>query len=90
MMHPHHHAVPSSRSQPHPSHAYPYGSAQGPMIKSGGQNFGGSHYPSSQQQVNLGDLSAGVTLEDLVPRVSALGFPASCSFVLGLLERYNQ
>lgn len=45
--------------------------------------------PQPQQQpVSLGELSAGVgSLADLAPRVKALGFPASCSFVLGLLER---
>lgn len=89
------HASPSSRnlphnvSQPHPSHGYATGPpvhGHGPKLhgKTGGP---GSHYPSAQQQVSLGDLSAGVTLEDLILRVAALGFPKSCSFVLGLLER---
>lgn len=61
-----------------------HGGGQG--VQSGGQKFVSAH--QSQQQVNLGDLSAGMmSLVDLAPRVRALGFPASCSFVLGLLER---
>lgn len=73
--------------QPHPSHGYPAGPPAVHM-KSGGPNFGGPHYPTGQQPITLGDLSLAA-LEDLVPRITSLGFPKSCSFVFGLLERYD-
>ncbi len=47
--------------------------------------------PHRGEPMSLGELSTGVSslaLADLAPRVKALGFPASCSFVFGLLERF--
>lgn len=52
----------------------------------GGQKFGPPTH-QAQQQVSLKDLSSGLSLADLATRVKALGFPASCVFVLGLVER---
>lgn len=97
-----HHSVPPSGHSapllplpvPQP-YSSPPTAMQGSSKHQGGQGGGPKKYspvhhpPSQQQQVNLGDLSAGtMSLADLAPRVQALGFPASCSFVLGLLERY--
>ncbi len=88
---------------PHPQ-SYPPGGIQAPLHSGGGglgaqirpktpegQNFV-PHSGALQQQlqqVNIGDISVGtISLADLAARVKNLGFPVSCSFVIGLLERY--